>query len=102
MNKHSMQLRCQLLANNVCEKTKLPHIKVKVSFENHNTKRGEYFWEEHWIKVYQTVRNHPVQWERMKETVLHELAHYFQYYYFNSLTHNEEFKNILDRFRNYF
>ena len=101
MSKHLMQLRCQILANNVCEKTKLPHIKVKV-FDNHNSKRGDYMYEENWIKIYSMVRNHPVHWERMKETVLHELAHYFHYYYFNSLVHNEEFNKIVDSFRNNF
>lgn len=90
------QLRLQIECNRLTDVLKLPHIKVIV-FPNSNEKKGEYFYEQHWIKIYSNVCNIRRGWNSLKATLHHELAHYYQYFYFNELNHGKNFESILKK-----
>ena len=88
-------LRLQILCNKICGKVKLPHIKVVLSNENNDFYLGEYFYETHWIRIYTRVHNKIVNLDSMKDTLCHELAHYYQFYYYNNLTHDSRFDETI-------
>lgn len=90
MNKYRVKLKSQILANKLCGKVNLPHIEIRFAEHNPNYK-GEYFYESGFIRIYFNDATE----QQIQDTLIHELAHHYQYINNKNLKHNKRFYDTI-------
>lgn len=94
-----VQLRLQILVNDLCKGLQLPHCKVRLE-RNSNTNRGVYNMRYNDIVIYNSVNSVIQSYEQLIEAIYHELAHHYQFIKYGQTNHDEQFKEILKMVEN--
>ena len=91
---YQIQLKCQIIANQISSKVKLPFVKVKL-VQSSDEYKGEYFFKQNVIYLYKFVKNKKMTFDDIKSTLYHECAHHYQYCLYNNLKHNKRFYDTI-------
>ena len=94
-----LQLRLQILVNDLCKGLQLPHCKVRLE-QNSDTNRGIYHMRWKDITIFQCVNGKVQSYEQLIEAINHELAHHYQFIKYGQTNHDEQFKEILKMVEN--
>lgn len=91
MTNYQLELKTKIITNTITMKCDLPHIKVVIDYDNQTEVKGLYFFKKQYIKIFPIFNGKKREWEDIVETLFHEIAHYYQHYYYDNLEHNRNF-----------
>ena len=94
-----LQLRLQIIVNDLCKGLQLPHCKVRLDFKS-DTNRGIYSMRWKDITIFQCVDGKMQSYEQLIQTVKHEIAHHYQFINYGQTNHDEQFEDSLKKIEN--